>query len=232
MLELGFVIDATWSMDHWIDRAQNTLSGIIKKVYTECQDCCELQVRVTVVAYRDLSDDKRFMLFPFSQNVEAAKKFIKNLKATGGGDAPEDVCGGLKLALMQDWSTDGIKKMFLIADAPCHGLKYNPKGRDDYPDGTPDAPDLEALMDEMCKKNIDFDLIKLTPAVDLMADDMQKFYGDDQSFEMKDMSRQWVPCKKWGERLETQEELTQRFLAHAIETTIKTVRNKVAERFA
>jgi len=89
----------------------------------------------------------------FSDNIDSVKKFIQDTKAEGGADEPEDLQGGLKLALLQDWTEEATKRVFIISDAPCHGKKYH-NSRDDYPQGSPDGLILEDLMKEFCKKEI------------------------------------------------------------------------------
>lgn len=138
-LELGLLLDCTSSMKSWMDRAKETLNEIIANVQTECQEEGEVKVRVCFVGYRDHGDTERFCLKPFSDDIEAVKKYINELPAEGGADVPEDVAGGLKLLLMQDWTTESSKKVFLIADAPAHGKKYHSGLADDYPGGSPDG---------------------------------------------------------------------------------------------
>lgn len=60
------------------------------------------------------------------------RDFIASVPAEGGDDIPEDVVGGLKLLLMQDWTAEASKKVFLIGDAPTHGQKYH-NLKDNYP---------------------------------------------------------------------------------------------------
>merc|ERR1711907_458391 len=61
---------------------------------------------------------------PFNSDVDQVRAFIQGTNAEGGADTPEDLQGGLKLALLQDWTEEAAKRVFLIADAPCHGKKY------------------------------------------------------------------------------------------------------------
>lgn len=79
-------------------------------------------VRVTVVGYRDHGDRRRFEVKPFTTDIRSVKDFIGCLYAEGGGDAPEDVVGGLKLLLMQEWTKKAYKRVIMICDAPPHGL--------------------------------------------------------------------------------------------------------------
>lgn len=64
--------------------------------------------------------------------------FIARSNATGGGDAAEDVAGGLKKALSLAWKGD-TRIIIHIADAPAHGSEYNGGCNDNYPG--PQDPD-------------------------------------------------------------------------------------------
>jgi len=160
-LEVALLMDCTSSMSSWIDKAKATLNEIIDKVIEECKEEGNLKVRVSFVGYRDVKDRARFAVMPFTDDVNKVKDFIKNTRAEGGGDEPEDLQGGLKLALLQDWTEEASKRVFVICDAPCHGKQYNDCYGDDYPKGSPDGLVLEDLMKEFCKKEIEFQVIKL-----------------------------------------------------------------------
>jgi len=126
----------------------------------EYNDDGNLGVRVCFVGYRDIGDQERFRVMEFTKNIKAVKKFISETMAEGGGDEPEDLQGGLKLALLQDWTEEATKRVFIISDAPCHGKKYH-KCDDSYPQGSPNGLVLEDLMKEFCKKDIEFQFMKL-----------------------------------------------------------------------
>lgn len=81
---------------------------------------------------------------------------------------------------MQDWTAASIKRVFMIADAPAHGY-YD---RDDYPNGTPDAPDMRELMREFQKKEIEFTFIQLNKDCDKMVEAMKESH---MGFELKMM---------------------------------------------
>ena len=90
-------------------------------------------------------------------------------------DRPEDVQGGLKLALMQDWTAEAVKRVVLICDAPSHGFYKCHYDKDNYPKGTPDMPSLKSITKEFMKKDIAFQLVKLEPIMDKMVDEMKKW---------------------------------------------------------
>ena len=88
ILELCLLLDCTGSMASWIERSKNTLKEIIQNFKKENQG---LSVRVCFIGYRDIGESNRFDIFKFSEDLDAAVKFISTMRATGGGDTPEDV---------------------------------------------------------------------------------------------------------------------------------------------
>jgi hypothetical protein len=122
-------------MGSWIERSKNTLKGIIQSVKTDYEN---LNVKVSFVGYRDVQDKNRFDVFEFSEDLDAVTKFIAKMSANGGGDAPEDVQGGLNQALNMKWTPSSIKQLFLICDAPGHG-KDICDSHDNHPKGSPDG---------------------------------------------------------------------------------------------
>lgn len=60
---------------------------------------------------------------------------------------------------------EATKRVVIITDAPPHGSQYHDEC-DHYPNGSPEGLKLEDLMQEFCKKEIDFQVIKLDNSVD------------------------------------------------------------------
>ena len=87
----------------------------------ECEEDGSLKCRVSFIGYRDVKDNRRFEVLPFDDNIDSVKKFITGVRAEGGGDMPEDMQGGLKLCLLQDWTEEATKRVVIITDAPPHG---------------------------------------------------------------------------------------------------------------
>lgn len=96
LLELGLLCDCTSSMSSWIVRAKQTLQEIITNVVSSTEG---LEVRVSFIGYRDHCDTERYSIQPFSNNMDTVRDFISKVSATGGGDLPEDVVGGLRKCL-------------------------------------------------------------------------------------------------------------------------------------
>jgi hypothetical protein len=96
-LDVMFIIDCTGSMASWIEASKKEIKSIIECIRNQYFG---IEIRLSVVAYRDHCDGKDIEeVFPFSTNVDSAKSFISQLRATGGGDGPEDVAGGFANAL-------------------------------------------------------------------------------------------------------------------------------------
>lgn len=102
-LDLALLCDCTSSMSAWIERAKNTLKQIIDNIQKEFS---KLKVRVAFVGYRDFCDgDLLYSIKNFTEDIAEIKTFISAQNAIGGGDAPEDVAGGLFNCLQLDWQS-------------------------------------------------------------------------------------------------------------------------------
>ena len=159
-------------MSSWIQRAKATLQQIVEDVVESAE--CNLRVRVCFVGYRDHGDQERFTIHEFTEDIHKLKAFISGVKAEGGGDFPEDVVGGQRKCLDQQWTANSTKQVFHIFDAPCHGREYYSGWGDNYPDGSPEGYKLEPLMKEFKDRNISYVCIKLNEECNKMIDAMVK----------------------------------------------------------
>ena len=80
-LDLCLLLDCTGSMASWIQRSKDTLNEIIDTVKANNPG---LFVRVSFVGYRDIKDHPRFSIQEFSDDLQAVKKFIATVNASGG----------------------------------------------------------------------------------------------------------------------------------------------------
>ena len=73
-LDVMFIIDCTGSMASWIEASKKEIKSIIECIRNQYFG---IEIRVSVVAYRDHCDGKDVEeVFPFSTNVDSAKTFI------------------------------------------------------------------------------------------------------------------------------------------------------------
>ncbi len=191
--DLCILMDATGSMSTYIKNARDTISGIldeIKSVYPHAV------LRVAVVGYRDFEDKKRFEVFDFSSSTLDAKNFLDGLKATGGGDGPEDVNGAFQKIEELDWQNT-VKCIIHVADAPCHGLAMNGyDSGDSFPDGIPEE-DLpwEDILGDLKRRSMNYLLLNIGSGPKHMFKKFKEIYTScsyksdtDLIFEMKDLT--------------------------------------------
>jgi hypothetical protein len=59
-----------------------------------------------------------------AERMAGLRDFVVGLEASGGGDTPEDVAGGLEaaVALFAERVVPSLRMCLLITDAPCHGV--------------------------------------------------------------------------------------------------------------
>ena len=121
-LDVAFVLDTTGSMGDELDKLRATLDTIVFQI-SQMQP--RPQLRLGMVLFRDRGDDYVTRKVPFTSNINQFKKALSKVKAGGGGDTPEDVQSGLKVALHDlAWGRQGLKLAFLVGDAPPH-LDYS-----------------------------------------------------------------------------------------------------------
>lgn len=129
-----------------------------------------LDLHLAFVRYTDydLPESQRTSYFGFSRNIGAFEKFVGDITADGGRDAPEDVFGGLYHALRLSWGKSTNTNILIhIADAPCHGNKYHTL-EDDYPKGDPSRIPLSYLMESVIGLRLQYWFGRITVHTDLM----------------------------------------------------------------
>ena len=167
--DICFVIDATSSMSGHIDGVKNSISKLVKDLVTPKIPWKPAsrpldKLRVSCIAYRDHCDFNHFEFFYFSENIRQFERFLGGLNATGGGDPPEDVLGGLWMARSLDWSADsGVRLIFHIGDYPPHGNQFHDGSMgDSYPFGHPSDQPVEMIFKWMEDESINYCFGKIT----------------------------------------------------------------------
>jgi hypothetical protein len=117
-VEVVFVLDTTSSMTNLIDGAKHTIWSIANKIASGQPTP---DVKIGLVAYRDLHDDYVTKDVALSSDLDATYETLMGFQAEGGGDLPEHVYHGLYDAVYDmQWSPDAMKMIFLVGDAPPH----------------------------------------------------------------------------------------------------------------
>jgi hypothetical protein len=136
VVEVAFTLDATGSMASLIDGAKRKIWAIATAVADANPDA---EIRMGLVAYRDVGDEFVTKTFDLSTDIQAMYGELLALKANGGGDWPESVNEALDktvtgLSWTQGSNVDRI--VFLVGDAPAH-MDYKQDRK--YPDILKDA---------------------------------------------------------------------------------------------
>lgn len=118
-IELAFVIDATGSMGDELEFLKKDLKSVIQKVQ---ENNSAAKISTGTVFYRDQGDEYVVKHSGFTKNINETLSFIKQQKASGGGDYPEAVHTALNTALNElQWSSVAKTRiLFLLLDAPPH----------------------------------------------------------------------------------------------------------------
>ena len=172
-VDVAFVLDCTGSMAGYINEAKNQIRKIVEEV-TEMYDN---KMRVAFIGYRDHCDGpNRIESLEFTRDTGTFERFLTGVAATGGGDAPEDVLGGLEAALNLTWSS-ASKVIFHIGDAPQHGARFHDLGGDSHPGPEPRGLVVEALFRTMSQIGVKYYFGKVNNSTDKMFD-VFKSLGD------------------------------------------------------
>jgi hypothetical protein len=124
-VEVAFVLDTTGSMGGLIEGAKRRIWSIARRIG---EGRPRPDLRIALVAYRDLGDAYVTQVHPFTSDMDEVYRSLSSFRAEGGGDTPEHVSAALRDAVEAlPWSGPrALKVIFLVGDAPPHA---------DYQDG-------------------------------------------------------------------------------------------------
>ena len=157
-LELAFVMDITGSMNPYLQMAKDKIIGIIDSTK---KNCGSADVKLGFVGYRDYLDSKHeYLTVKLNKNSKEVRDYINQVSVGGGSDC-EDMPGGLNIALNFAW-TGKSRFAVLIADVPCHGVKYHGlENFDKFPDGD-GKYNIEKIIEDYAKKEISLLCLNIT----------------------------------------------------------------------
>ena len=120
-LDLMFVVDTTGSMGDEMRYLAKEFDAIVSTVEEKHPN---VDIRFGLTLYRDKGDDYVVRNFDFTSNKNKMKNQLEKQSANGGGDYPEAMDKGIEKALNASWKAeDGVRMMFIVADAPPHDEK-------------------------------------------------------------------------------------------------------------
>eukprot|EP01083_Nonionella_stella_P165692 551904_1 len=131
IIDFAYTIDSTGSMKKWISQVKTDIITVVDNLQKQFP---EYTLRLGCIAYRDWSDgNKRLEKLDFTENIQTFRTWIGTLDAKGGGDAAEDVLGGLNATVQLTWSESSVTRiLFHICDAPPHNKIYHDISSDNW----------------------------------------------------------------------------------------------------
>jgi hypothetical protein len=138
----------------------------------------EGKLRLGVQVYRDFNDSPQYEHLEFTSSASDFKSFLSKARCFGGGDACEDVQGGIHHASLRDWNSGsaGTRILFHFADAPAHGSKYHdlgPGSDECYSSGSSPKTDLDSLL----SSNVEYFFCRISSVTDKMVDEFNRELG-------------------------------------------------------
>ena len=176
-LDLLFMMDITGSMEQYLEITKQKLIDIMDIIK---KGCSGIDINLGFIAYKDVAEieDGDYLVENLTNNHKDVEEKIKKLEVGGGDDTAEHVSWAFSQAIKLKWSSKS-KCAILIADAPCHGLKYHDKKlMDMYPQGVPGEENIEMLANKMGDNEISLICIKLKDDTDIMYKTFKEIYKD------------------------------------------------------
>ena len=190
-LDLLFIMDITNSMDVYLDQVKRQVLDIINEIRKECAG---IEIYIGFIGYRDFSDldfGESYINLELTEKYENIIQNIKYLKAEGGGDIPEDLCGALEFAKEKKWKGKS-RFAILVTDSPCHGRKYyddTTENFDNYPDGDREGRNIEDYIKFLAENEISVFCLKVSPSTDKMFEIFEEVYNNNKR---KDSNNQFM----------------------------------------
>ena len=114
-VDVVFILDTTGSMSEEISALKGTIGEVVASLRHQ-----NARPRLGLVEYKDITDGYVTRLHQMTTDVDGFTERVASLYADGGGDTPEHVNAGLRVAVDHiRWNPESVARLaFLIGDAP------------------------------------------------------------------------------------------------------------------
>ncbi|CAG8837167.1 2020_t:CDS:2, partial [Racocetra persica] len=177
-VDLCYVLDC--SMGSHIAAAKKCILRVTEHI-KNTNPC--INVRIGFCGYRDYNDNPNIEIFDFTNSFDKFQQNLAKVAAVGGGDAPEDVFGGLNSAITRLSWNDCTRVLLHIGDCPPHGRRFTTLF-DDYPDGDPNGLTAENVLKKMKSERILYFFGKITEETNNMIQIFHSIIGDFPVFDL------------------------------------------------
>jgi hypothetical protein len=114
-LDLVICMDATASMIPMVNQARAGVDSLILFL-----NDISREMRLAFIAYRDHDNPPAWDWHPFTKDIQSIRKYLFDLRITGGADYPEAVLDGLTACTDLKWNKQAERQIILVGDAPPH----------------------------------------------------------------------------------------------------------------
>ncbi|CAD8068123.1 unnamed protein product [Paramecium sonneborni] len=170
-IEVCFLIDVTGSMDPYKEQAMKCIKESMKNIKIKTNR----DALWATIAYQDFGELKQlgglYKQFNFTPNPKEIEDYLSEIPCTGGGDAAEDIRGGIMQMIKNLHWSKTFKIAVLICDAPTHGKRYNGGVSDRYPN-----EDIEDAINLLIDNNILLVAILFNKVTLQMFEEIKKMY--------------------------------------------------------
>jgi hypothetical protein len=124
-MDLCIVMDTTGSMRPWLEEVKCRIGTLVDDILKKIKEIKgkDVALRVAFVGYTD--HPERPVTLAFTSDFAQLGHSLRQIRARGGGDIPEDVYGALEAARGLNWSQAGHKILVHVLDAPPHGSSFH-----------------------------------------------------------------------------------------------------------
>ncbi|KAL4463542.1 hypothetical protein ABPG72_010884 [Tetrahymena utriculariae] len=131
------------------------------------------KIYVSVVAYRDRTDDNCVEKIDFTENLDEFQTLIRQLNYNGGGYQCEDIKIGLEEVIKLEWKQNALNLLIWIEDSPYHGKEFHDNNvSDQYPEDN--GEDLKKLFEQICDLDVDIYFYKINDSTNQMIQILKK----------------------------------------------------------
>ena len=162
LVDIVFVIDATGSMGNLINEVKARALSMHEDIINGLRDKKRkvTKMRIKVVVFRDIYVDpvpfEVSEFFTLPEESDEFRSFVENIRATGGGDEPENSIEALYMAMQSDFQMleqgqKGRQIVVMLTDASAHRLDHPQRASHSrYPQGMPaDLEGVHAMWEDM-----------------------------------------------------------------------------------
>ncbi|CAF3347746.1 unnamed protein product [Rotaria sp. Silwood2] len=187
-IDVCFLMDCTNSMRKYIDQVKQYIFNTVDLLQARFP---HLKMRLAFAGYCDLnlSRDKQYSILDFT-DVEEFHRFVSVVTCEYGGDACEDVLGGLQKVTEIKWERS-VRTLIHIGDAPAHGRRYHDLSdkADNHLTNDSDGSIGYSSIQELIELKVKYFFGRLKPATDKMIQQFRNYAENKMTIEVVDLNK-------------------------------------------